>query len=93
MKIFPTCWSFKRNRVMPILDIKGITQEKEAETYLIEKAVRMIEKACEFGGIPISHQNHPCKTSKFVLMVYFSLIFPSDKDLEGFLKIVKEDKL
>lgn len=79
-------WMFKRNEGLPIINVVGGCKEvdKEAESILIVSAVEYIEKAEEFNGIP--HAISPYFLNSSNMEVAFSIMFPTEKDIQEFTK-------
>ncbi len=83
MFIVPFYWNIRRKGILPIIEATGTTPAKDREFVLLQNAVEIIEKASEFRGIPIQDTYHPANSS--LVTVSFSLIFPSDKELDSFI--------
>lgn len=69
---------------MPILKIKGESQTLEAESVAISNALKIIEYSEKYKGIIYQEPFYP--SSEAQLMISFAIIFPSDKDLDEFMK-------
>ena len=82
--LIPVMWSFRRKNIMPIVEVKGESQVEIGEFFMIHQAVEIIEKARVFKGIPC--QDPPSQPNEVKLTVYFSLIFPSEKELASFME-------
>ena len=75
--------------MFPILDVLGGCKEtdKETERILIKNAVKYINMAGKFKGIP--HGPNPHFSNNANMEVSFSLMFPTEKDIQGFIKCLK----
>ncbi len=85
MKKIPVEWTFSRSNVLPIVNVKGESEVAEAEKFLLITATQIIEGASKsFEGVPYvdESQKHLIITKKCT--VYFSLIFPSEKNFKNF---------
>ena len=90
MLIVPTSWSFKRATLLPLLVVMGECAIPKTEMILLDKAIDLIEKAEKFKGIP-----YPTDSIKFesqFVSVNFSVLFPSDKELEAFMETIDPQK-
>ena len=85
MVIVPISWSFKRKVMKPILKAKSESMIKESEFLIIQSAIRIIDIAKEFKGIP--YKFHSCPPSNCLVTVSFSLIFPSNVELTDFWQL------
>ncbi|HJA42062.1 MAG TPA: hypothetical protein H9667_11235 [Firmicutes bacterium] len=72
---------------MPIIEAKGESAAKESEPFIIQNAIEMIEKASEYKGRPYPDMPSFPSTSNF--SVSFSLIFPSEADINSFMEFLK----
>ena len=86
MDMAPEEWKFVRNEAVPIIEISCESQGEENESEMVEVAIELIEIAKEFGGRPIQKGKEPVSTQK--IMVSFSLIFPSQKEITRFFDLL-----
>ena len=89
--IIPVSWSFQRQNYMPIIEVRGESSIKESEPIMLLEATELIEKAGQYKGIP--YQEGPCPlSSECNIMVYFSILFPSDKELNNYMESIQKEE-
>ena len=80
-------WSVEQHVTMPILNIRGSCEQENSDGIMLGEAVRLIERAEEFKGIPCQDSSDiSVYTRKAKVIVRFSLIFPDNRRLEGFVE-------
>ncbi|MBE5821849.1 MAG: hypothetical protein E7311_04595 [Clostridiales bacterium] len=91
MSCVPVFWFFDRNKMMPILEAFGEAGNKMGELVLIESAVKIIEKAKDFGGIvrDIDHN----KRRSAPISVRFSIIFSNEQKRDEYLNLVQTGQI
>ena len=82
-----TNWTFRRPSMIPIVEVKGESQSLLVENIMIQQAVEFIEKAKKFDGRVLTDE--PKETTNIQgVVVRFSIIFPSESSINGFLSIL-----
>lgn len=83
----PTKWTITRREVLPIVEVTGECSEKSAESVMITMAMALMDIAYEYKGVPTYRL--PLTTSNVPISIAFSLQFPTEKELENFVKATK----
>lgn len=83
-------WAFRRNGILPVLNVVGGCYERgeEVEAILKHSAVKFIYKAKKFNGRPYENENNI--SNEFNTQVSFSLIFPSENDIDEYMENLKK---
>lgn len=89
MMIVPISWSFQRKSMLPIIEAKAESTVEKSETILVQNALKMIKKADEFKGRP--YPNMPSFPTTTNFSVSFSLIFPTETDINSFMEFLKNN--
>lgn len=84
----PVKWSFSfsKTNIKTILNVKGESEEKDAENILLIMAIQIIDRAYQSfkGRTYVDYlQNH---SSNEQCTVSFSLIFPTEREIKEFVK-------
>lgn len=82
-------WKLTRRGMLPIINIVGGCNEtdEETESLLIQSAVKYVDKAGDFNGIP--HAISPYFSNSANMEVSFSIMFPTENDILEFIKSLK----
>lgn len=89
--MIPTRWVFKRTSSLPILTVFGESNIKGIESEMIYIALKVLKKAEEFRARP--YDEFIPVSSNFPLLISFSVIFPSENDLNEFVRESQKGKL
>lgn len=84
-------WSFSRIENVPIIQAIGEGNNNECIGILLRSAVDIIENAERFKGKPYIYNRLPKSNAKIV--TYFSLFFPSKRNLNDFIEAVNKGNL
>lgn len=87
MEFIPTKWTFLRKNMLPILSVKGESENCMAESLLLGMAVAFIQFGEKYEGKP--YQDVPKEKQTARISVDFSLIFPSEEKINKFQEILK----
>ena len=88
MEMIPASWSIRRRGFFPILEAKGECQNKLGEPFLLGTAIEFIEKAEMLNGRLLSEE--PMEKSTCQVAVYFTVIFPSESELNEFIATITQ---
>ena len=90
-------WSICRKSFLPLAEINGKISEhqnnipmKIAEMDLLSNAINIIEKANNFRGILYYYDNYPQTLEDSPLVITFSILFPSEKELFNFVAYLRD---
>ena len=86
MDMIHATWGFKRIPFLQVLEVIGETTEIKGVDILMSCAMEFIDLAQEFNGRLLPEE--PSVKSKSPLAIYFSLVFPTETDLERFAAII-----
>ena len=75
--------SIYRNDFMPVLSLIWESRARENESFMIYLAVEALNEADKFGGVPYLEE---VKKGNSPITVYISLIFPTQKEIDEFIK-------
>ena len=89
--IVPTRWGFKRTSSLPILTVFGESNIKGFESDMIYIALKVLKKTEEFRARP--YEEFVPVSSNFPVIITFSVIFPSESDLNEFLREAQNGKV
>ena len=89
--MIPTRWGFKRTSALPILTVFGEGNAKEIELPMLFIALKILKKSERFKGMP--YEKYIPVDSIFPLAISFSIIFPSENELNNFLEETKKGEL
>lgn len=82
----PIKWSFYTDRLPNVVELRGECPDMHSETLLLIQLNNFIEKATKFKGIPI--QNLPLRKIIYTTTIDATVLFPSQKELDSFIKSV-----
>lgn len=88
MDFIPTNWYFLRENVLPILSVKGESENYMAEGVLLGMAVTLIQLGEKYEGKLL--QDVPKEKQTAMVSVNFSLIFPSEEKINRFLEVLEK---
>ena len=86
MDMIPVTWEFKRIPYLQVIEAMGETIESKGVDMLMACALEFIDLAQEFNGRLLPEE--PKMESKKPLAIYFSLVFPTETDLNRFAAII-----
>lgn len=89
--VVPTRWGFKRTSMLPILTVFGESNIKGIDSEMIHISLKILKKTEKFKGRP--YEEFVPVDSNFPLLISFSVIFPSENDLNEFLREAKNGNL
>lgn len=86
--MIPAKWTFYRKSILPIISIRGESNNIRAERFLVGTAISIIDKSEEFKAK--LYQEEPEQVQNSIISVSFSLIFPSGEDILLFQEFLSE---
>lgn len=93
MQEIPINMLFSRSSMIPIIDVKYQSTSEQLKPQLIACSLDTLDEAKKFKGVPIDHNNKKDEMEKgFNISVQFSIMFPSDEDLDNFMQHIKKAK-
>lgn len=92
MQFSQTKWTFKQNCVIPSLRVCGESSDLGTLRLMLGIATNLIDLASKFNGI-VATSNSQQENISAKLLVSFSLIFPDNIHLDGFIKFVQAQNI
>ena len=89
--IVPTRWGFKRTSMLPILTVFGESNIEGIDSEMIHISLKILKKTEKFKGRP--YEKFIPVDSNFPLLISFSVIFPSENELNEFIGEAQKGKL
>lgn len=87
MDMIPVTWAFKRIPYLQVLEVRGETTNSKGWDILLKCGLEFIELSEKFNARLLPEE--PTEKSKSAVAIYFSLVFPTDEDINNFTRAIQ----